>query len=248
MNFTERTFCQLPSTRQHRKCAEALRLFYHSQPLPTSQLLRDYNTFLDWMKLPPWNDFDPKILADRYHWHLKEAGLNLKEHNLLPVLRTGDREPTTPFLPIAIYLDHVRSAFNVGSILRTTEAFRLGEVHCCSQTPTVDNEKVQRTAMGTAELISCHANANLATLPQPIIVLDTAKNAIPLSQFIFPETFTLVLGNEEYGVSDEALSLATYVLEIPLQGAKNSLNIACAFAIAAAEIRNQQEVRHARNH
>jgi len=191
------------------------------------------------MKLPPWEIVDFKLLADRYHFHLKEAGLNLKEHNLLPHIRTGDRTAKCDFPPIAIYLDYVRSAYNIGSILRTCEALRIGQVHFSEKTPFIDNEKIQRTAMGAAEIVPCFANATLETLPHPIIILDTSEEAIPVSDFIFPPSFTLVLGNEEYGVSDASLKQATYLIEVPMLGAKNSLNIACAFAIAAAEIRKQ---------
>jgi tRNA G18 (ribose-2'-O)-methylase SpoU len=65
---------------------------------------------------------------------------------------------------------------------------------------------------------------------------------MPLSDFIFPASFTLILGNEEYGISNESLKLADYIVEIPLFGAKNSLNVACAFAIAASQIRRQLSI------
>ena len=90
-----------------------------------------------------------------------------------------------------------------------------------------------RTAMGAAALVPCFRNVLLNDLPRPIIALDTSDEAISLNDFIFPASFTLVLGNEEYGISDAALRLADILVEIPLFGVKNSLNVACAFAIAA---------------
>lgn len=164
------------------------------------------------------------------------AGLSLKEHNLLPTLRTGDREPKRDFPNIAIYLDHVRSAYNVGSILRTVEALRIGKVYFSEKTPFIDNEKVKRTAMGAAELVPCFQNVPLSDLPRPIIALDTSNAAVSVAEFDFPESFTLILGNEEYGISNESLKEVDHIVEIPLFGAKNSLNIACAFAIAASRI------------
>lgn len=237
--FTKRKFQQLTLAQQHRKCAELLRKLYEAKHPD----LENYNIYLSWMKLAPWETFELKLIADRYHDHLKLAGLNLKEHNLLPQIRTGDRTAKCNFPPISIYLDYVRSAYNIGSILRTTEALRIGSVHFSTKTPFIDNEKVQRTAMGAAEIVPCFANASLETLPQPIIILDTSEEAIPVSDFIFPPSFTLVLGNEEYGVSDASLKLATHVIEVPMLGSKNSLNIACAFAIAAAEIRKQLAIQ-----
>lgn len=242
MIFTKRKFLKLPLAQRHKKCAELLRACYenlHAKKPLSTDLEAHYQTLTSWMQLHPFPLLEIKQIADRYHWHLALAGQSLKEHNLLPSLRTGDHIPKENFLPIAIYLDKMRSAYNVGSILRTTEALRIGTVYFSEKTPFIDNEKVHRTAMGAAELVPCVPNATLDKLPRPLIVLDTSDQAIPLKDFIFPETFTLVLGNEEYGVSEETLKEADLIIEIPLLGAKNSINVACAFAIAADAIRRQ---------
>lgn len=234
MTFTKRKFLNLDPLSRHKKCAEELRALY-----PGSYSSPDYLSFLSWMKLnlPPLSS--PEHLADRYHWHLAQAALSLKEHNLLPHLRTGDRPSSTPFLPIAIYLDKLRSAYNVGSILRTMEALRIGSLHFSPASPFISNEKVQKTAMGTHAIVPCFASTPLSTLPRPLIALDTSSFAIPLRDFTFPPSFTLILGNEEYGVSAETLSQVDHLVEIPLFGQKNSLNVAAAFAIAASEIDRQ---------
>ena len=240
--FTKRKFLQLDAQQRHKKCAELLRRKYEEKGTDFS----DYNQLLSWLHLHSYAHVDFKTLADRYHWHLQLAGQSLKEHNLLPCLRTGDRVPKHDFPNIAIYLDHVRSAYNVGSILRTAEALRVGKVYFSEKTPFIDNEKVQRPAMGAASLVPCFQNIPISSLPRPIIALDTSDAAISLTEFSFPEIFTLVLGNEEYGISNEVLSQIDYIVEIPLFGAKNSLNIACAFAIAAQKIVAKRETIIAR--
>lgn len=244
MSFTKRKFLRLEPKLRHRKCAEWLRLCYERllQGEDCEEAIAFYNSLLSWMSLNSYTSSDPKSLADRYHWHLSEAGRCLKEHHLLPSLRTGDRKAKSDFLPVAIYLDNIRSAYNVGSILRTTEALRLGSVYFSDKTPFADHEKILHTAMGAAQLVPCFRNVLLETLPHPIIALDTSNEAIPLSNYLFPSSFTLILGNEEYGISDLSLAQADVLLEIPLFGAKNSINVACAFAIAAAEIRRQTYV------
>lgn len=234
MIFTKKKFLQLEPKQRHKKCAELLRIHYEQKETDFTS----YNTLLTWLKLNPYFHIDFKSLADRYHWHMQQAGQSLKEHHLLPSLRTGDHTAKLAFPNIAIYLDHVRSAYNVGSILRTVEALRIGKVYFSEKTPFIDNEKVHRTAMGAAELVPCFQNIPLSQLPRPIIALDTSDAAIPVAEFTFPETFTLILGNEEYGISNESLKEADFIIEIPLFGAKNSINIACAFAIAAAKIRS----------
>lgn len=237
MSFTKRKFLSLDPNQRHKKCAELLREVYECIRSNEEPNFSEYDAWISWMHLLPFIYTDTKALADRYHWHLNEAKLCLKEHNLLPSIRKGDHIPKADFLPAAIYLDNVRSAYNVGSILRTAEALRIGAVYFSEKTPFIDNEKVQRTAMGAAEIVPVHRGVPLSSLPRPLIALDTSDEATPVSEFLFPTSFTLILGNEEYGISDEALMLADHLVEIPLLGAKNSLNVACAFAIAAAAIR-----------
>src|SRR5690606_621236 len=146
--------------QRHKKCAELLRKCYEEKSTDFAY----YATLLEWMHFLPYEHTDFQSLADRYHWHLQQAGLSLKEHNLLPSLRTGDRTAKLDFPNIAIYLDHVRSAYNVGSILRTAEALRIGKVYFSEKTPFIDNEKVQRTAMGAAEIVPCFQNVPLSDL------------------------------------------------------------------------------------
>jgi len=234
--FTKRKFLSLDLKQQHKKCAEKLRLHYIATLNGEPTDFAEYNAWLSWMKLLAFEGGDLKFLADRYHWHLKEANQYLKEHNLLPSIRTKDRTPKADFGNVAIYLDNVRSAYNVGSILRTVEALRIGTVYFSEKTPFIDNEKVQRTAMGAAEIVPVKRDVLLKDLPRPLIALETCEDATAVSEFLFPNQFTLILGNEEYGISEDALKLADFFVEIPLVGVKNSLNVACAFAIAAAKI------------
>ena len=73
-----------------------------------------------------------------------------------------------------------------------------------------------------------------------VIVLETSPQSQPIYQFHFPDAFTLVIGNEEYGCSENSIQLADALVEIPMAGRKNSLNVANAYAIAASEIHRQK--------
>lgn len=242
MNFTKNRFIQLDNKAQNKKCAFLLKEIYTAflEKKDFSHLLKRYNQFAHWAGFIPIKAIDPKDLSNLYHQHLHEAHLNLKEHNLLPSLRTGDHLAKEEFGSIAIYLDNLRSAYNVGSILRTTEALRLGTVYFAKNTPDQLHPKVMKTSMNTADIIPCKKQFSIEELPRPFIGLDTSDQAIPLSEYIFPATFTLILGNEEYGISNEMLSQVDYLVEIPLVGCKNSINVACAFSIAAFSIFQQK--------
>ncbi|MDX8431147.1 MAG: TrmH family RNA methyltransferase [Candidatus Algichlamydia australiensis] len=223
MNFSERKFLALPERKQHKLALENLRNLVDNQP-------NFYRNIEKLLKLPPANTHEE--FANRHHEHAEKAKISLAEHNLL--IRKGDRPSNTPFGPIGIYLDDLRSAHNVGSILRTTEAFRLGSVYFSEKTPYIDNKKVQDAAMGTSHIVPC--SRDLETMPHPLIALETVKGAPSVFDFDFPESFTLVLGNEEYGVSEKMLKKCTIAVQIPLLGSKNSLNVANAFAITGGQI------------
>jgi tRNA(Leu) C34 or U34 (ribose-2'-O)-methylase TrmL len=237
VHMTEGEFLRLSERFRHKKTAKLLRTFHEVRD---PRQLALYRRIENWLRLIPLEVSDFRQLSDRYHFHLAKAGISWKEHNLISSpFQTPDRPSSASFLPIAIYLDNLRSAFNVGSILRTTEAFRLGKVYFSKNTPFVDNLKVQKTSMNTFDKVPCDREVKLSELPRPLIALETDPQAPSLFDFTFPQSFTLMLGNEEYGLSEEALTLRDETVKIPLHGFKNSLNVAAAFAIAAGVISHQ---------
>lgn len=201
--------------------------------------LADYRFVEEKLKLEKLDLVDDKKLKDRLYLHREKGGLSLSEFNLPLKVLTEDKDSSNPFLDIHIVMNELRSAFNVGSVLRTTEAQRLGTLFFEGITPKIDNPKVQKTAMGCHDKVPCLDLTKDTLLHHPIIGLETAQGAVSIYDFTFPEKFTLVLGNEEYGLSDHWLKKSDIILTIPMFGFKNSLNVASAFAITAFEIRRQ---------
>jgi tRNA G18 (ribose-2'-O)-methylase SpoU len=234
LSYTETEFLKLSVKMRHTWAARTLR-YYHLEAKETL-----YRRIEAWLELPPINLQDIKALSDRYHFHLAQIGQSWQEYNLLAKHQKSDVDSNIPFLQVGVYLDNIRSAFNVGSIIRTVEAFRLGPIYFAKQTPYIDNPKVQKTSMFTFDKVNCYQDRPLEQLPKPLIALETVPNAPSLFEFSFPKECTLLLGNEEYGLSDQALSMADQAIQIPLYGFKQSLNVASAFAIVAAVISNQQ--------
>ncbi len=215
-------FLSLSRASQHKKCADKLRELYESC-----------------LMLEEWMGLTPESLSHHYHAHMLLAGKSLKEHNLLSSCKKTDRDRGSPPLPIAIYLDNIRSAHNVGSIIRTTECLSLGTIYFSAKTATKEHKQVRDAAMGTEKHVTCIYDTPVKDLPSPLIALELTEDAIPLKKFLFPPCFTLILGNEEFGCSEESLKLADHKVYIPMFGRKNSLNVANAFAITAYEIRRQ---------
>lgn len=243
VDFTRKKFLELPLKRQHKKCAELLCELYQKLIKGdnwTSEWMA-YQQLTHWMNAKQFPDLPTaKVIADAYHEHLLQAEISKREHHLLQNVRTGDREQGEEPWPIAIYLDRLRSAHNVGSIIRTVEGLALGEIYFSPTTPFITHKQVQDTSMGSYQWVRCFQGVHLSSLQRPIIALETSPDAISLYDFIFPSSFTLVVGNEEYGCSDETLALVDFIIEIPLRGRKNSLNVANAFAIAAGECARQK--------
>jgi len=240
--FTKKKFLNLDIKKKHKTLAELLRNIYEKLLLKqyVLHLFKYYNQLCIWQGLKTFETKNLKEIADKYHYHLNLANISLKEHNLLPTLKTIDgNNDEKPFLENAIYLDGLRSAFNVGNIIRTTEALRIGKIYFDEKTPFIDNEKVQKTSMSSYQFTKCYNKFDIKNLPRPFIGLDTSKDSIPIYDFIFPKNFTLILGNEEVGISDKMLKEVDYLIEIPMLGFKNSINVASAYSICSNEIRRQ---------
>ncbi|MDF2954054.1 MAG: tRNA G18 -methylase SpoU [Thermodesulfobacterium sp.] len=142
--------------------------------------------------------------------------------------------------PIAAILDNIRSAYNVGSIFRTAECAYISKLILCGITPYPPHPKVEKTALGTTNLIpwnyfekTVEAIKVLKKEGFKVAVLEITEESIPI-QKIKPEDFplALVIGNEVTGVDEEVLAETDLIIEIPLYGEKESLNVAVAFGVA----------------
>jgi len=231
-SFTKEKFLSLTDRQRQKKCAELL-LECLSNPSGHERLLSHYKELLLWMQKKLSRD-DVKTLSDQLFIHQQMAGMTQKEYDL-PEVSRFDKKEGAPFLPITIYLENLRSLHNIGSILRTCEAFRLGKVFF-SGSYSLEKEKLKKSAMGTQQLVEICHTSDASCLPRPIIALETCPKSTPYYDCNYPDSFTLALGNETYGITDTFLQKADFVIHIPLFGQKNSLNVSNAFSIVCADI------------
>lgn len=231
--FTQKKFLSLTQEKQEKVSAERIQTLFIN-PLDEEALI-EYNQLQNWLGREPLTNLGQETLSNRYHDHIRRAGIQLKESAFLPRVKTQDRLEALPNLGYHIFLDELRSAHNVGSILRTVEAFQLGSVYFSENTPFIDQKKVKDASMGSWEWVHCE-KSSLELLPKPWICLETAENAEPLARASIPQGCTLIIGNEEYGCSLHSLSVADRFVQIPLRGRKNSLNVSNAFAILAYQL------------
>ncbi len=232
-DFTSKKFLSLQEKQQHKKASE---LLHDILDFRNPSWQNTYRKIEEWLQLPAIDLTDPEAIANRFHFHLEKAGKSSREASFLQI-RTQDKESSTAFLNVHIVLCSLRSAFNVGSIFRTVEAFRLGTIYCLGTTPLPSQSKVQKTSMGTWDKVPWHHITDLTLMPRPWIALETTSHSSSIFTYKFPDSFTLFLGNEEFGLPRELLLSCDTLLEIPLQGSKNSLNVASALAITGSWIR-----------
>ncbi len=162
--------------------------------------------------------------------------------------RTAQEGPRLPEpLPVIAVLDNLRSAFNVGSIFRTSEAARLRELVLCGITPYPPNERLDRTALGCVHSVAWrHVVSTTAAVREArqagyrIYACEVAPGARSLREVSFPRRpLAFVFGHEVAGIAPEVMALADAIVEIPLHGRKNSLNVATSYGIVLFEVLRQ---------
>ena len=168
--------------------------------------------------------------------------MDRKKKNIIELTRVGvDECRTGSHLPLRVMLDSVRSLNNVGSVLRTSDAFMVDQVIICGITGTPPNPEIHKTALGAEDSVNWrHCPDTLAALRElqaggwTVCVLEQTHNSVPLDEFVpvVGQKYVIVAGNEVHGVDQAVVDAADVVIEIPQCGAKHSLNVAVSTGIA----------------
>lgn len=264
-NISRAKFLSMPEPRRHKWLARWFAdLYAHLQTAALSdaalEMLRaDYDRALTWMDQPPrperprslraWSEW----AADGFHRHQAQTGLGLGEEGfLVPQGDTPEAGPWQKSFDYWVAAEKLRSAFNLGSILRSTDALGLAGVICGPEGPSPGHNQVRKAAMGTQNWVptECPADfwAHIDQLKQAgyaLIGVEKAEPSIEASLYPWPAKGVLLLGNEEYGLSETALSRAQALVHLPMRGRKNSMNVGAAFAALGLQLTLTLEGRHA---
>ena len=148
-------------------------------------------------------------------------------------------------LPLTVVLDNVRSQNNIGSVFRTSDAFRVERICLCGICSTPPHRDIHKTALGAEESVAWSYHEETADCIQAlkaegykIYAVEQVDDSIKLDALpeSLGEKVAVVFGNEVEGVQEELLPLCDGSIEIPQQGTKHSLNISCAAAIVLWEL------------
>ena len=149
--------------------------------------------------------------------------------------------------PLEAPLDNIRSTYNVGAMFRTSDGAGVSHLYLTGTSPTPDNLRVGKTALGAEFSVpwSWHANGLQAALQvqaqgRQLWALEIGPDSTSIFQAapeIPDEPLCLVVGNEVSGIDPGILALCDRRVWIPMQGYKRSLNVAIAFGIAVYTLR-----------
>ena len=147
--------------------------------------------------------------------------------------------------PLVVVLDHVRSLYNVGSIFRTADAFRLAGVCLCGITAVPPHPEIHKTALGAEESVdwkyfkdTLDAVKWLKDSDYEVLAVEQCEGSTMLNDFnVEPEKrYAIILGNEVKGVQQSVVDECEGCLEIPQYGTKHSMNVSVTAGIVIWEL------------
>ena len=143
-------------------------------------------------------------------------------------------------LPLIVVLDNVRSQYNVGSVFRTSDAFRVEAIYLCGISATPPHQEIHKTALGAEDTVDWKyfkdttvAINELKSEGYFIYSIEQVEGSMMLENLQLDTTkkYAVVLGNEVKGVQQEVVNLSDGCIEIPQYGTKHSLNVSTTAGI-----------------
>lgn len=151
-------------------------------------------------------------------------------------------------LPLVVILDNVRSLHNIGSVFRTSDAFRVECIYLCGITATPPHPEMHKTALGAEFTVdwkyvnnAVEAVDNLRQEGYIVFSVEQAENSIMLENIQLEQErrYAVVLGNEVKGVQQEVIDHSDGCIEIPQYGTKHSLNVSVTAGIVIWDLFKQ---------
>lgn len=148
-------------------------------------------------------------------------------------------------IPLVAVLENIRSAYNVGSVFRTADAFLIEAIYLTGYTACPPHKEIKKTALGAEDTVdfsyfksAAEAVADLKSRGYKVYAVEQVENSISLEQMYMAsdEKVAVIFGNEVSGVEADTIALCDGCVEIPQLGMKHSLNIATAAGVVLWEL------------
>ena len=162
-----------------------------------------------------------------------------------------------PKMPLIVVLDDVRSMYNIGSVFRTSDAFRVEAVYLCGITARPPHPEIHKTALGGEDSVTWRYFATAQEAVEElhrnnyhVFAIEQCEGSTLLqelkidnspSSFLLPPSskYAVVFGNEVKGVHQEVVDLCDGCIEIPQFGTKHSMNVSVTAGIVIWEFARQ---------
>lgn len=148
-------------------------------------------------------------------------------------------------MPLVVVLDDVRSMYNVGSVFRTSDAFRVAAIHLCGITAQPPHAEIHKTALGAEDSVEWEyfpsAKESVRALQEQgfkVFAVEQAEGSTMLQNLSLGNDkgkYAIVMGNEVKGVNQEVVDMCDGCIEIPQFGTKHSLNVSTTAGIVIWE-------------
>lgn len=170
------------------------------------------------------------------HCHRMNRKLKITELNRISMEEFKEADK----LPLIIVLDNVRSLHNIGSVFRTSDAFRIECIYLCGITATPPHPEMHKTALGAEFTVdwkyadnAVEAVDNLKKEGYAVYSVEQAEGSVMLDELTLDKNgkYAVVLGNEVKGVQQEVIDHCQGCIEIPQYGTKHSLNVSVTAGI-----------------
>jgi tRNA G18 (ribose-2'-O)-methylase SpoU len=159
--------------------------------------------------------------------------------------KSVDEVKASEKIPIVVVLENIRSAYNVGSVFRTSDAFLIEAIYITGYSARPPHKEIKKTALGAEESVSwkhfANAGAAIDTLRNDgfkVYAIEQVENSTLLQNLDWNshEKIAIIFGNEVTGVEQSTIALCDGTVEIPQLGMKHSLNIATAAGVVLWEL------------
>jgi tRNA G18 (ribose-2'-O)-methylase SpoU len=158
---------------------------------------------------------------------------------------TADEFKDADKTPLTIILDQVRSLNNIGSVFRTSDAFRIEGIYLCGITATPPHPEIHKTALGAEFSVDWtyfenteDAVRQLQSDNVKVFAVEQVDRSVMLQDFQTEEKlrYAVVFGNEVKGVDQKVVDLCDGCIEIPQFGTKHSLNVSVTAGIVVWDL------------
>lgn len=158
--------------------------------------------------------------------------------------KTAEEFRQSEKMPVIVVLENIRSAYNVGSVFRTSDAFLVEAIYICGYSAKPPHKEIKKTALGAEETVrwkhfksTSEAIDELRSEQYSLYAVEQVDNSISLEKFKNDTNkIAVIFGNEVTGVEQATIQQCDGTIEIPQLGMKHSLNIATAAGVVLWEI------------